>query len=154
VPEGLSTFSTVCVFGKHSNLERATTGFRFEDRLDIASKFIPWKVKVTLVVMENELWEFSNTIMTPSTNPKDMATHELKDVKARRIILDAIKDHLIPHISNSKKLAKDMFVSLANLFQSNNTNMKMVSREKLRDTKMTKSDTMTNYLTNITQVCD
>jgi hypothetical protein len=84
---------------------------------------------------------------------KDLAAHELKDVKARRIILDAVKDHLIPHLSE-KKSAREMFVALTNLFQSSNANRKMVLREKLRDTKMTRSDTVTSYLTKITQVRD
>jgi hypothetical protein len=42
--------------------------------------------------------EFSNSIMAPPTDPKDLAAHKLKD-KARRIILDRVKDHLIPHLS-------------------------------------------------------
>jgi hypothetical protein len=47
-----------------------------------------------------------------------------------------------------------MFVAMMNLFQSSNTNTKMVLREKLRDTKMTKSNTVTSYLTKITQIRD
>jgi hypothetical protein len=128
-------------------------GLRFEDMMEGASKFVPWKVRVTFVLMENGLWEFANTKVNSLTDPKDLATHELKDMKARRIILDAVKDHLIPHISE-KKSVREMFLALMNLFQSNNTNRKMVLREKLKDTKMTKSDTVTNYLTKITQVHD
>jgi hypothetical protein len=124
-------------------------GLRFEDMLDGASNFVPWKARVTLVLMENGLWEFANTKVTPPTDPKDLAAHELKDVKVRRIILDAMKDHLIPRISE-KKSSREMFVVLMNIFHSSNTNKKIVLREKLKDTKMTKLDTMTNYLTNIT----
>jgi hypothetical protein len=40
------------------------------------------------------------------------------------------------------------------LFQSKNENLKMVLREKLKDTKMTGSDTVTTYLTQIRQVRD
>ena len=40
------------------------------------------------------------------------------------------------------------------LYQRDNTNKKMVLREKLKNTKMTRLDTVTNYLTKITQVCD
>jgi hypothetical protein len=86
-------------------------------------------------------------------DPKDLAAHELKDVKSRRIILDVVKDHLIPHISE-KKSVREMFVAMTNHFQSNNTNRKMVLREKVKDTKMTRLDTMTCYLTKITQVHD
>jgi hypothetical protein len=91
--------------------------------------------------------------VTPLTDLKDLASHDLKDVKSRRIILDVMKYHLIPHMSE-KKLAKDMFVALSNVFQKRNTNRIMVLRDNIKDTKMTKLDTVTNYLTNITPVCD
>jgi hypothetical protein len=92
--------------------------------------------------MENGLWDIANTTVTPPTDPKDLAVHEQKDVKARRIILDAVKDHLIPH-RYEKTSTRDMFVALMNIFQNNNANRKMVLREKFRNTKMTKLDTVT-----------
>jgi hypothetical protein len=55
------------------------------------------------------------TKVTPPMDLKDLAAHELKDMKARRIILDAVKDHLIPHISE-KKSTREIFVALLNLF--------------------------------------
>jgi len=30
---------------------------RFEDRLDGASNFMPWKTRVTLILKEHDLWE-------------------------------------------------------------------------------------------------
>jgi hypothetical protein len=47
-----------------------------------------------------------------------------------------------------------MWEALKSLFQSKNQNHKMVLREKLKDTKMTGSDTMKTYLTRIRQVRD
>jgi hypothetical protein len=47
-----------------------------------------------------------------------------------------------------------MWEALKRLFQRKNENHKMVLREKLRDTKMTGSDTVTSYLTKIQQVRD
>jgi hypothetical protein len=52
-----------------------------------------------LVLMENDIWEFANSIVAPPTNPKDLVVHKIEDVKARRIILDGVKDHLIPHLT-------------------------------------------------------
>jgi hypothetical protein len=40
-------------------------------------------------------------------------------VKARRKIVDGIKDHIIPHLSG-KKTAKDMWDALVKLYQSDN----------------------------------
>jgi hypothetical protein len=135
------------------DLEMAATSLRFGDKLEGASNFIPWKVRVTLVLMENGLWDFANSKIIPPTDPVDLAMHEKKDVKAKGIILDVIKDHLIPHLSE-KKSARDMFEAPTNLFQTSNTNRKIVLREKFRNTKMTRSNTVTSYLTKITRVHD
>jgi hypothetical protein len=102
-------------------------------------------------VDEEHIWEFANSIVAPPTDPKDLAIHKLKDVKARIIILDGVKDHLIPHLSG-KTTTRDMWEALKSLFQSKNENHKLVLREKLGDTKMTGLDTATTYLTQIRQV--
>lgn len=47
-----------------------------------------------------------------------------------------------------------MWDSLVTLHQSSNENRKMVLRKKVRNTKMTKTDMVTSYLTKITQVRD
>jgi hypothetical protein len=48
----------------------------------------------------------------------------------------------------------EMWTSLKNLFQNSNENRKMVLREKLKSIKMTKSESVTCYLSRITQVRD
>jgi hypothetical protein len=73
------------------------SGLRFEDRLDGVSNYSPWKEQIMLVLMENDIWEFANSIMMPPTDPKELAAHKLKDVKLRCIVLNKVKDHLIPH---------------------------------------------------------
>jgi hypothetical protein len=72
-------------------------------------------------------------------------------VKAKWTILDAIKDHLIPHISK-KKMVKEMFDALVSFYQSQNINKKMILRNKLISIEMTRSDTLTNYLMKVTYI--
>jgi hypothetical protein len=74
-------------------------------------------------------------------------------VKARRIIIDGVKDHIIPHLSR-KKTAKDMWKALTKLYQSNNLSRKMLLGEKLGSTKMAKGDSVATYLTKFTQIRD
>jgi len=106
-----------------------------------------------LVLMKNNIWEFSNSIVVPPTDPKDLAVHKLKDMKSRRSILDKVENHLIPHLPR-KNSTRDMWEALMSLFQSKNENHKIMLREKLKDTKMTGSDTVTTYFTQIRQVRD
>ena len=79
------------------------TGLRLEDRLDGAVNFSPWKARIVLILQKNKLWDIVNSTSTdPVTVPTvaaDKAVFDKKDIKAKRIILDAIKDHVIPHIS-------------------------------------------------------
>ena len=122
-----------------------STRLRMEDRLDGAGNFIPWKAKILLVLEEIELWDevvnhtTAHPIVIPNatTDPVALVAFNNKDIKARRIILDAVKDHVIPHIL-SKDRAHKMWDALTGLFQSSNENRKMVLREKLKSIKMVK----------------
>ena len=79
------------------------------------------------------------------TDPGDLEAYEKKDNKAQRVILDVVKDHLIPHVAEKMSAAK-MFKSMKNLFQSDNMNMKMILKNKVRDACMSRSNIVTNYL--------
>ena len=70
--------------------------------------------------------------VTIPTDPDPLAEYNKKNVKAKRIILDVVKDHIMPHLTG-KKNAFDMWGDLTKLYQSNNKNRKMVLREKWRN---------------------
>jgi hypothetical protein len=133
------------------------TGLRVEDRLDGAANFGAWKERMILLLQENELWDIvENTTTHPVVVPTDatlLAAYTKKSIKAKRFILDAIKDHLIPHLTG-KTHAYEMWESLTKLYQSTNENRKMVLREKLKSIKMTKAENVVTYLTRLTQVRD
>jgi hypothetical protein len=57
-----------------------------------------------------------------------LAAYTKKNIKAKRIILDAIKDHVIPHVTG-KANAYEMWGSLTKLYQSSNKYRKMVLRK-------------------------
>ena len=135
-------------------------GLRTEDKLDGAANFVSWKARILLVPRENELWEevVRNTTANPITIPPStdavlLAAFNKKDIKAMRIILDAVKDHVIPHIS-VKDHVHEMWIALTGLFATTNENRKMVLREKLKNIKMVKGEACMAYLTRISQVRD
>jgi hypothetical protein len=78
-----------------------------------------------------------------------LTAHKKKEVKAKRMIMDAIKGHLIPHISE-KKTTREMFDALLGLYESENINRKMILHNKLRSVEMTRSNTVTSYLMKVT----
>jgi hypothetical protein len=83
-------------------------GLRFEDRLEGASNFCSWRERIGLVMEENGLLEFVEGKTVPPTDPAQQATHLKKNVKMRRIIVDGVKDHIIPHLFG-KKIGKEIW---------------------------------------------
>ena len=75
-------------------------GLRVEDRLKEAANFSPWKARISLILQENELWDIvhstpTNPVVVPG-DAVDKAAFMKRDVRARRVILDDVKDHVIP----------------------------------------------------------
>ena len=60
---------------------------------------------------------------------------------------------MIPHVTKITH-AYEMWEALTKLFQSGNENKKMVPREKLHSMKMSRGESITSYLTRVTQVQD
>ena len=94
---------------------------RYKDRLDGMSNYIPWKVRITTVLKEWKIWSFASTVTTKPTDKDELAEFEALEARARRVILDGVKDHLIPHLTK-KKTTYDMWDALKQLFEAKNEN--------------------------------
>ena len=68
-------------------------------------------------------------------------------VKAKKIIVDSITDHLIPQVS-SLETPKEMFGSLTKLFEGKNINQKMT----LKNVKIQNVETIQSYFTRVSQI--
>jgi hypothetical protein len=73
----------------------ASTSLIFEDRLDGASHFLSWKVRVTISLEENGILDIDKDIVPSFINLQQLETHKKREVKVKQMIMDAIKDHLI-----------------------------------------------------------
>jgi hypothetical protein len=72
---------------------------------------------MSVVLKENKIWNYlSFFIVVPTKNPIALDLHEVKKAKSQRIILDGVKDQLIPHL-DEKNTSKEMWDSLKNLFE-------------------------------------
>ena len=69
----------------------------------------------------------------------------------KRIIVESIKDHLIPHVS-SLKTPKAMFDALTKLFEGKNMNQKMTMRNQLKNVKIQNAETIQSYFTRVSQI--
>jgi hypothetical protein len=64
-------------------------------------------------------------VLPPVTAPLLVAEFKKRNIKAKRTILDVVKDHIIPHVSG-KAFAYEMWDLFCKLYQSSNQNRLMV----------------------------
>jgi hypothetical protein len=64
-----------------------------------AANVSPWKERIALSLEEQELWDIVHHIaiapVVIPTDPTQLTACKKKKVKAKRLFLDAVKDHLI-----------------------------------------------------------
>jgi hypothetical protein len=128
---------------------------RAEDRLVGASNWSPWKTRLIFVLEDLELWDIvqAPVVVPPVTAPLLVAEFRKRNNQAKRTICDAVRYHVIPHLTG-KDYASEMWASLCKLYQSPNQNRKMVLQEKLNGIQMLKSESVISYLGRFTQTRD
>ena len=126
---------------------------RYEDRLEGASNFRAWRTRLLVVLEENNLQDHANTEIAEPEGEDEKVAFRMNEGKAKRIIIDSVKDHLIPHISGLQS-AKKMFDGLVGLFETNNTSRRLALRHQLQISSMSRTDTVATYFMKISQLRD
>ena len=88
---------------------------RVKDRLQGAQKFPTWKERITRILDVSDAKEHINSTKFVPTDLPNLARWKKLDSKAMLIILDGVKDHIVPHLSK-KKTALEMWKALEGLY--------------------------------------
>jgi hypothetical protein len=120
------------------------------DKLEGVENFRAWKYRIGLILEENDLARFVKEELPEPDDVAEKAKHQKDTIRAKRIIADSIKDHLIPYVS-SKKTPKEMFDALTRLYEGKNINRKMNLRTQLKNTRMQKGEMIQEYFSRISE---
>jgi hypothetical protein len=104
-----------------------------KDRLDGSSKFSSWKSRLSVTFEEEDLLWVIQFVLPETTTDEEKEERKEDDVKARKIIIYSVRDHLLPCISNMKT-TYEMYEALKNMFEINNT-LKEGPASKYQDDK-------------------
>ena len=104
-----------------------------------------------LILEEHDLEGFIEAKVPEPEGDEAKARHKKSLIKAKRILSDSIKDHLIPHVS-SLKTPKEMFDALSRLYEGKNINRKMTLRTQLKGVQMQDSKSIQSYFTRVSQL--
>ena len=119
-----------------------------DDNLEGVSNFRAWKYRVNLILEENKMLKFIQNEQPKLEAAEAKEEHQMLLIRAKRIIADSIRDHLIPIVS-SRKTPKDMYDALSRLFEGKNISQKMNLRNSLKSREMAKGESVHDYFSRI-----
>lgn len=102
----------------------ATVGLQDQDRLEGASNYVIWKARMSFLLDEHGLKVYINNLVAVPQDPNQLKEYKREMAKAKRMILDGVRDHTFSHISG-QNMTKEMWDSLAMLYQSSSEQQKM-----------------------------
>ena len=85
-------------------------GMKVEDHHDGATNLISWKSRV-FILEENDLLKLFNEKVQEPDAEEDMSHWRKSNARARRILVDSVRDHMVLQISQNKTTMK-MFKTL------------------------------------------
>jgi len=109
----------------------AVNGVRDQDKLDRASNFVLWKARILSILDRNRVKHFALRTIAIPVDPTDNDKYEEAMVRAKSIILDGVKDHVVPHIGE-KETTNEMWEALNKLYQHTFVQRRMLLENQLR----------------------
>ena len=94
----------------------AASGLRDQGRLDGASNYVIWKARMSFLLDEHFLKAYVNSVVAEPRDPDQLKKYKGEMAKAKRMILHAVRDHVVCHIA-SRGTAKEMWDAFATLYQ-------------------------------------
>jgi len=104
-----------------------------------ASNYLAWKKIIDLILTEQDVMQYvAGEIIEPSKDKaQELAKYKKGEVRAQRIIVESIKDSLVPFVANLKT-SKAMYDKLVNLYFVSTTRQNMSLWNKLYKMKKIK----------------
>ena len=121
--------------------------------MDGGSNYGSCKPRVFLALEEYDVKYFAMKDVPMPEEEDRQAAWRRHDVKARKILMDSMKSHLVFHISKVET-SKDMFDTLKNLFVRGSTNRLTALRTQLHTIKMKRSESVDSYFTRVAEIKD
>jgi hypothetical protein len=72
------------------------------DKMEGVENFRAWNYRIGLILEENDLEKFVKGEIPEPDDAAEKAKHQKDTIRAKRVIADSIKDHLIPYVSSNK----------------------------------------------------
>jgi len=112
-----------------------TSNTKLDEKLEGADNFRAWKYGIMLILEGNDIDKYLEGEVEEPEEEEAKVRHKKEMIRAKRIIVDSIKDRSIPKVS-SLKTPKEVFDTLTCLFEGEDINRNMTLRSQLKNVNM------------------
>jgi hypothetical protein len=128
----------------------SSISFRVEDRLEGATNFNVWKLRITNILQEHDLEQYVTKVVEESTTNAGRADFRKIQAKAKRIF-DSFKDNIMSTMT-LLMTAKDCMDTLVNLYVKQAPSQKRTLKNKLKYLKMEKYESIAYFCSRIAHI--
>ena len=119
-----------------------------QDRLEGTSNYVIWKSMIEFLLDEHDLKALIDNAVAEPLDTTHLRQFKNNMARAKRLILDGVKDHIIPRIV-AKTTAREMWVGMEKLYQGSSEQRKMYLEEKMWNIRMKKRERFDSSLSRI-----
>ena len=112
-----------------------------------------WKARILSVLDRDRVKNFALKVIAIPVNPNDNDKCKEAMVRAKCIILDRVKDHVVPHIAE-KETTVEMWEALKNLYQHTSVQRRMLLENQMRSYQMKKGQSIDTFLGGLNEIRD
>jgi hypothetical protein len=124
---------------------------RAEDKLEGATNFNVWKLRITNILQEHDLGKYVTTMVEEPMNNVGRTAFKKIQGKAKQNIFDSVKDNIIPAMT-SLMTVKDSMDTLVNLYEKHAPSQKRTLKNKIKYLKMDKGESEASFCSRIAQI--
>ena len=117
------------------------------------SNFVVRKAKILSILDRHRIKGFALRVMVILVDPVANERYKEAMAKAKCIILDGVKDHVVPHIAE-KETTKEMWDTLKTLYRHTSMQRKMLVENQLRSYQMQKGEQRDVFLGRLKEIRD
>ena len=111
------------------------------------------KIRLLIVLREMELEKYIESNVPMPKIESEKVTWKRHNNKVMKIIIDSVKDHILPSIAKLQT-AFEMFSTIQDTFEINNTSRLLALKQDLLYIKMKSGESITQYFLRITKLRD
>ena len=129
--------------------------YKESNKLVGSSNFSAWKKRTDLNLIEDEVMDYIEgpTVQPPKEDTSTHAKYMKGEIRAQRILIESIKDSLIPYVSKLKT-AKQIYEKLVELFSVSTAGEAISLRQELYKMKLSREEGIAPYFMRISEIRD